>query len=112
MDMAEIDDRLLEQFFQPAREQQLEDNGFTERVMSNLPDSALGLSRLWTVFCVLLGLVLFVVLEGWHSLLMGLLSALRTAVTEVHPVPLFIAMGVLTCLALLELVHRVERMQV
>ena len=112
MDMTEIDDRLLEQFFQPAREQQLEDKGFTEQVMSNLPDRSLGLSRLWTLFCIVLGVVLFVVLEGWQPVVMGLLATIRGVVTDIHPVPLFMTMGVLTCLALLEFVHRIERMQV
>lgn len=111
--MAEIDDKLLEQFFQPARNQQLDDNGFTEQVMSNLPDrEALGLSRLWTLFCIVLGVVLFVVFEGWQPAVMGLLSMVRSMVISVHPVPLFMTMGVLTCLALLEFVHRIERMQV
>ena len=29
--MTEIDDKLLQQFFEPARQKQIEDNGFTER---------------------------------------------------------------------------------
>ena len=48
--MTEIDDKLLQQFFEPARQKQIEDNGFTERVMRRLPDKAkaLKLSNYWT----------------------------------------------------------------
>jgi hypothetical protein len=28
---------------------------------------------------------------------------------DIHPVPIFMTMGVLTCLALLEVVHRMEK---
>lgn len=108
--MTEIDDRLLEQFFQPARAQRVEDNGFTQRVMGQLPDKALCLSHWWTAFCLLLGLLLFVVFKGWEPLLVGVWSMIRM-VTHVHPVPFFMTLGALSCLALLELVHRMERMQ-
>lgn len=107
--MTEIDDRLLEQFFQPARAQQVEDNGFTQRVMRQLPDQALRLSHWWTAFCLLSGLLLFVVFKGWEPLMVGAWTVLRM-VTHVHPVPFFMTLGVLSCLALLELVHRLERM--
>ena len=32
------DNELLDSFFQPARQQQIADNGFTERVMDSLPE--------------------------------------------------------------------------
>ena len=109
--MTEIDNRLLEQFFQPARAQQVEDNGFTQRVMRQLPDRALRLSHWWTAFCLLSGLVLFVVFKGWEPLAVGVWTMVRMLVTHVHPVPFFLTLGVLSCQALLELVHRLERMQ-
>ena len=113
MDMAEIDKQLLEQFFAPARQQQIEDKGFTEKVMRRLPDRALRLSRCWTAFCIALGVILFLVFEGWQTLLLGMLSFLRgLSVSNIHPIPFFMVLGVLTSLALLEVVHRMERMQV
>lgn len=110
--MAEIDNRLLEQFFEPARQQQINDNGFSEKVMRQLPDRALRLSHCWTAFCVTIGIILFFVFKGWQPLVLGLVSSLRTLSVEVHPIPFFMVLGVLTCLALLEVVHRMERMQV
>ena len=63
MDMTDKDNLLLEDFFKQAAQQQIEDNGFTKRVMENLPvsqqEKAHRLSLLWTAFCVALGVVLF-----------------------------------------------------
>lgn len=109
MDMAEIDHQLLEQFFEPARKQQVDDNGFTERVMRRLPDGALRLSHYWTIFCIVVAVVLFFVFNGWQPLVMGINALVRYVAADVHPVPFFMAMGVLSCLALIELVHRLDR---
>lgn len=109
--MTAIDNELLEQFFQPARRMQVEDNGFSERVMRLLPDRALRLSRWWTVFCLMLGLVLFVVFKGWQPLLISMVSLTRNLTDNVHPIPFFMTLGVLSCLAVLELVQRMEQMQ-
>ena len=57
--MEDKNDIMLKQLFEQAAQQQIEDNGFTERVMANLPErsgySVRTLSRLWTMFCC------------WHS---------------------------------------------
>ena len=108
--MTETDNILLEQFFEPARRQEIEDAGFSRRVMNRLPDKAIRLSHWWTASCVTVALVLFVVFKGWEPLLLGLWGMTRTLLTHVHPVPFFMTVGVLSCLALLELVHRLERM--
>ena len=62
--------QILEDLFKQAAQQQIEDNGFTERVMQNLPktDTVRRLSRLWSVFCVLVGLGLFFAFGGWQVL--------------------------------------------
>ena len=56
--MTDKDNIMIEDFFKQAAMQQIEDNGFTERVMMNLPevkvDKVRRLSRLWTWFCVTL----------------------------------------------------------
>lgn len=89
MDMEDKDHRLVEDFFdgqsgladlfgQVAR-QQIEDNGFTERVMRNLPEGKAGeahrLSLLWTWFCIVLGAGLFFVFGG-VDLLKGVAAGL------------------------------------
>ena len=101
--MTEIDNSLLEQFFEPARQQEISDNGFTERVLRQLPDRSLILSRWWTAFCAALALILFIVSEAWRPLLVGAIRMVQTwTPNDIHPVPIFMTMGVLTCLALLE----------
>ena len=64
--------QLLEDFFKQAAQQQIEDNGFTERVMQNLPEAKTDvvrkLSRLWSLFCILIGVGLFFAFGGWQVL--------------------------------------------
>lgn len=110
--MTEIDNQLLEQFFQPAKELKLEDNGFTERVIKQLPDSAVRLSHWWTICCILLGVLAFVVFKGWEPILLGILTLMKTNIGELHPIPFFMTLGVLSCLAVVELVQKLERWQV
>ena len=70
MAMTDKDNIMLEEFFKQAAQQQIEDNGFTERVMQSLPQrnfvTAHRLSCLWTLFCVLVGAALFFVFGGWQ----------------------------------------------
>lgn len=111
--MTEIDNSLLEKFFEPARQLHIDDEGFTEKVMRQLPDRAMCLSHWWTFFCAVFGIVLFFVFEGWQPLLISVVKMVYTfSWNDIHPIPCFMALGVITCLALLELVHRMERMQV
>ena len=107
--MANIDNELLEQFFRPARQMQVEDNGFTERVMRHLPDRAICLSRWWTATCIALGIVLFVVFRGWQPLLVSILSLTHDLASSVHPIPFFMTLGVLSCLAVLGTVRQMEQ---
>ena len=62
----------LTDLFTQADQQQIEDNGFTERVMQNLPDARTDnvrrLSRLWSLFCILVALGLFFAFGGWQVL--------------------------------------------
>ena len=64
--------QILEDFFKQAAQQQIEDNGFTERVMQNLPDTNTvnirRLSRLWSLFCILVAMGLFFAFGGWQVL--------------------------------------------
>ena len=64
--------QFLDDLFKQAAQQQIEDNGFTERVMQNLPDTKSvmirRLSRLWSLFCILVGVGLFFAFGGWQLL--------------------------------------------
>ncbi len=78
--MTNDDNILIEQLFDEARKVQIEDNGFSRRVMAKLPkdadrlprledllpQSVLWASRLWTGFCVVLGLILSFVFHIWE----------------------------------------------
>jgi len=86
MDMTDKDNVLIEQFFKQAAAQQIEDNGFTERVMMNLPESqvekAHRLSLLWTVFCVVMSVVLFFIFGGWQALKASIMVAVQGVLTS------------------------------
>lgn len=110
--MTETDEQLLNRFFQSARTRQIADDGFTKRVVGRLPDQAERQSNWWTCCCVAVGIVLFVVCRGWEPLLADLGSLLRMLIGSVHPVAFFITLGVVSCLALLELVSRLDHQQV
>lgn len=64
--------QFLDELFKQAAQQQIEDNGFTERVMQQLPDakrdSVRRLLRLWSLFCILVGVGLFFAFGGWQVL--------------------------------------------
>ena len=68
--MTDKDNMMIESFFKQAAQQQIEDNGFTERVMHSLPDRKAQvvrrLSQLWTLFCIAVAGVLFFMFGGWQ----------------------------------------------
>lgn len=80
-------DLLLQQFFSEAAQQQIADNGFTERVMQALPQQSTFniklFNRLWTLFCVAVFVVLFVVFRGWELLAVHFMVMLRTVAAGV-----------------------------
>lgn len=91
MDMIDKDEQLLRQIFSEAANQKVEDNGFTERVMLRLEAeskqqaSSIRLrvfTSLWTVFCISVFAVLFVVFRGWELLAVHLEVMLRTLATQ------------------------------
>ena len=81
--MDEQNEKLLQQFFSEAAQQTIDDNGFTERVMSRLPArNYKRFTRIWTTCCILIAAVLFTVFHGWELLLMYLEVFLRTTIVE------------------------------
>ena len=82
MDMIDDNDRLLQQFFSEAASQQIEDNGFTERVMQRLPSRMNWFVRIWNTVCIGLFAVLFIVFRGWELLAVQLEVMLRTMSTH------------------------------
>ena len=86
--MTEKENKLIEDLFKQAAQQQIEDNGFTEKEMASIEkgqwkmDNGKLLSILWTWFCIAVSVVLFFVFNGWEMLkasLMVLWAAFRTS---------------------------------
>ena len=75
------DDRLLEHLLGEAARQEIADNGFSDRVMQRIAGmeapapsmvscnaATQRLTRLWTLFCVAVGALLFYFVNGWEML--------------------------------------------
>ena len=79
---------MIEEFFKQAAQQQIEDNGFTERVMMNLPetkaDNVRRLSRLWTWFCVIIGLGVFFAFGGLQLMRVAMTGLLQMVLTALE----------------------------
>ena len=89
--MTDKDNLLIEEFFKQAAQQQIEDNGFTEKVMAQIAEreqqtstATRHLSLLWTWFCVAVALALFFVLGGWESLKASIMVLASTALTSLE----------------------------
>ncbi len=101
MDMNEDNDLLIKQFFQQAAQQQIADNGFTERVMQRLPQhTSLAarrtlLTRLWTASCIVVFAMLFVVFHGWELLTIQFEVMLQTLSVQTFSVNLLMVASVL-----------------
>ena len=86
--MEDKDNIMIEEFLKQAARQQIEDNGFTERVMAQLPDRRIEtvrrLSRLWTVFCVVTAGILFFAFGGLQMMKAGVMSMLHMLLTYIE----------------------------
>ena len=95
------DDKLLQQFFSDNRKE-IEDNGFSRRVMHHLPNRYYRISQLWSWFCFTLAVVLFFVLDGLQLVLGALretfTSAIQSGAAELDPKSLIIVAVVLVYL--------------
>ena len=126
MDMT--DNELLEQLFRPMREMQIEDDGFTDRVMQQIEmqeSSAVAgtvaansslftlhsslstkrLAHLWTALCIAIAVVLFIVMRGWITIGQGIYDLLTTPPTVHSLLMLIITVSVPALIALTETVR-------
>jgi hypothetical protein len=110
------DNELIERLFREARQMEVADNGFSDRVMERLNADAVVqqtalrrerlFSRLWTLGCVAIAAVLFVVLGGWNIIVYGLLMLLNTPPTHQQMLVFVVSVGVIGLLALNEVISR------
>ena len=85
--MTDKDNLLMEEFFKQAAQQQIEDNGFTERVMARIAETKSSTRRktmLWTWFCVAMALAFFFLFGGWESLKATMMVWMSTALTSLE----------------------------
>ncbi len=61
------DDELLEQFFS-ASKMEIEDDGFSNRVMRQIPQRAKCMNQIWTTICFAAAMALFLLFDGIESL--------------------------------------------
>ncbi|MBO4486688.1 MAG: DUF5056 domain-containing protein [Prevotella sp.] len=99
------DDELVAMFFEENR-QELSDDGFTQRVMEQLPSRSVRLNRIWTVVCSLLGIVFFILADGLTQLKLlfanafGNLGGFVSSVDFTGLSPLMILAALTVCSAL------------
>lgn len=101
--MTEINDKLLKQFFNEQKKE-IEDNGFSRRVMHSLPNYSKHLSNLWVSFCATIALILFITLNGLQAIAGALrdifISIMQNGVEHIDLKSLAIAAVVLMVLCL------------
>lgn len=61
------DDQLLEQFFSSFK-RDIPDDGFSHKVMRKLPLRAKRANAVWSIFCLMVGVALFIVFNGLGDL--------------------------------------------
>ncbi len=118
------DEQLLRQFFSEAAQQQIADDGFTERVMQRIAaveahrivatkqvpiGSFRRFNRLWTVLCVAVFVALFVAFRGWELLAIQLEVMLRVMATQSPNINLLALCAILFGLLFVGVEHAVSR---
>jgi hypothetical protein len=106
--MKEIEDKMINQFFQ-AEKREVKDNGFSRRVMRNLPDRGEQLSKIWIAFCTTIGIVLFFLFNGLEAILNILREAfngaMQNGITHLDTKSLLIASIVLISIGVKKVCH-------
>lgn len=91
-------DKLLKDFF-AENKREIVDDGFTRRVMHHLPDHSDRLIQIWTVFVVVLSVVLFIALDGVEAIKETLrevvIGMINQGGVNIDPVSIIIAVIVL-----------------
>lgn len=101
--MTEIDDKMIDMFMKEHKKE-VQDNGFSRRVMRRLPEYERRINRIWTGVCTVICVSLFFIFDGLSSLL-GLLheffaSAMHNSISTMNLQTLLIAGGVLIFLGI------------
>ena len=93
------DEQLLGKFF-TEYSMEVEDRGFTNRVMRRLPDRSVCLNRIWTAVCSVAALAVFFLTKGWISILGTLQGFLTDMVTSVSQAGVLSVVGTMVLLTI------------
>jgi hypothetical protein len=106
------DEELVMQFFESNRIE-IDDDGFSKRVMSQLPSRSVRLNRIWTAACWIIGIAVFFLCNGWKQLgvlisnaygnLVGAMSSMQ--LITVSPAIIWLSLMILASLAFYEVVR-------
>lgn len=104
--MNELEDKALRTFFKNEKKE-IEDKGFSKRVMNNLPDRKNRLSTIWVTFCSIICIILFFLFNGIGALLFiireGFNGAIKQGIGHIEPSTILIALVVIFSLGIREL---------
>ena len=105
--MNENDDLLIQQFLAPLKTDEVADDGFSLRVIHALPNRRQERqSRVWTVFCLVVGALLFLFTHSWETLLSGLRHFVVDTLPQVNLVYTALTVLVLLILVFVEVIDR------
>lgn len=79
--MQEINDKLIEDFLN-GNKKDIPDNGFSQRVMKQLPYRTPLVARLWTGGCFIVTALLFIVLDGFELIYKAIQDAFETLILQ------------------------------
>lgn len=103
--MTETDDKLIRKFMQEQK-QEIPDNGFSHKVIRKLPSSnrEIRLSRVWTLFCIVVTAILFFSCNGIQAFATGfqeIATIIRQSnIPEMDTSRLILALVILTAIGI------------
>jgi hypothetical protein len=116
MDMIDnkIDDELLAKFFENNKINDIPDDGFSDRVMHNLPRHNEWLNTLWTVVCAIAILLYFIIHNGFNVLKLAILNicgdvsgaAVSFNFGDITPILIYIGIVTITIVAAYNIIMR------
>jgi len=104
--MMENDDKLISQFMQ-ANKHEIEDNGFSRRVIRQLPEHAKWMSDALTAVCTVLCCILFYVFDGFNFLFGVIIEVITSQSYNLMSNTNFISLAIATIVVIIIGVQRV-----
>lgn len=104
--MMENDDKLISQFMH-ANKHEIEDNGFSRRVIRQLPEHAKWMSDVLTTVCTVLCCILFYVFDGFNFLFGVIVEVITSQAYNLMSNTNFISLAIATVVVIIIGVQRV-----